>query len=44
MDATQIPEPVTRFAAMCGNDAPTYTRDRPGMSAFVLEDGIVYHT
>ena len=23
---------------------PTYTRDRPGMSAFVLEDGVVYHT
>ena len=24
--------------------APTYTRDGPGMSAFVLEDGVVYHT
>ncbi|WP_217652766.1 DUF899 family protein [Modicisalibacter ilicicola] len=22
----------------------TYTRERPGMSAFVLEDGIVYHS
>ena len=44
MDATRVPEPVTRFAAMCGTDAPTYTRDRPGMSAFVLEDDIVYHT
>ena len=39
-----LPEPVSRFAAMCGTDAPTYTRDRPGMSAFVLEDGTVYHT
>ena len=29
---------------MCGTDAATYTRDRPGMSAFVLEDGAVYHT
>jgi len=29
---------------MCGTDAPTYSRERPGMSAFVLEDGIVYHT
>jgi predicted dithiol-disulfide oxidoreductase (DUF899 family) len=29
---------------MCGTDAPTYTRDRPGMSAFVLKDGAVYHT
>jgi predicted dithiol-disulfide oxidoreductase (DUF899 family) len=32
------------FAAMCGTDAPTYHRDRPGMSAFALEDGVVYHT
>ena len=44
MDATPVPEPVAQFAAMCGTDAPTYTRDRPGMSAFVLEDGVVYHT
>jgi predicted dithiol-disulfide oxidoreductase (DUF899 family) len=42
--ATPLPEPVSEFAAMCGTDAPTYTRDRPGMSAFVLEDGTVYHT
>jgi predicted dithiol-disulfide oxidoreductase (DUF899 family)/predicted metal-binding membrane protein len=33
-----------QFAAMCGTDAPTYGRERPGMSAFVLEDGAVYHT
>jgi predicted dithiol-disulfide oxidoreductase (DUF899 family) len=33
-----------KFAAMCGTDRATYERDRPGMSAFVLEDGIVYHT
>jgi predicted dithiol-disulfide oxidoreductase (DUF899 family) len=32
------------FAAMCGTDAATYHRDRPGMSAFALEDGVVYHT
>ncbi len=31
------------FAAMSGTDAATYTRERPGMSAFALEDGIVYH-
>ncbi len=29
---------------MTGTDVATYTRDRPGMSAFVLEDGVVYHT
>jgi predicted dithiol-disulfide oxidoreductase (DUF899 family) len=33
-----------KFAAMCGTDRPTYQRDRPGMSAFALEDGVVYHT
>ena len=42
--ATQLPAPVAQFAAMCGTDAPTYVRDRPGMSAFALEDGVVYHT
>jgi len=34
----------SKFAAMCGTDAATYQRDRPGMSAFVLEAGVVYHT
>ena len=32
------------IAAMAGTDVLTYTRERPGMSSFVLEDGIVYHT
>ena len=36
--------PVAQFAAMCGTDAATYVRERPGMSALVLEDGVVYHT
>jgi predicted dithiol-disulfide oxidoreductase (DUF899 family) len=31
-------------AAMTGTDVAAYTRERPGMSAFVLEDGVVYHT
>ncbi len=44
MDVTPVPQPVAQFAATCGTDAPTYSRDRPGMSAFVLEDGVVYHT
>lgn len=42
--AAELPEPVHEFAATCGTDAATYVRDRPGMSAFVLEDGAVYHT
>ena len=33
-----------KLAAMCGVDAAAYHRDRPGMSAFVCEDGVVYHT
>ena len=32
------------FAAMAGTDVATYTRERPGLSAFALEDGVVYHT
>ena len=32
------------FAAMTGTDVPTYTREAPGMSAFALSDGVVYHT
>jgi predicted dithiol-disulfide oxidoreductase (DUF899 family) len=36
--------PVAENATMTGTDVPTYTRERPGMSAFVLEDGVVYHT
>jgi predicted dithiol-disulfide oxidoreductase (DUF899 family) len=43
--ATQTPgSPVANAAAMSGTDAATYTRERPGMSAFALEDGVVYHT
>ena len=37
-------EGPVEFAAMTGTDVATYTRERPGMSAFVLEDGVVYHT
>jgi predicted dithiol-disulfide oxidoreductase (DUF899 family) len=36
--------PVAEIAAMTGTDVPTYTRERPGMSAFVLADGVVYHS
>jgi predicted dithiol-disulfide oxidoreductase (DUF899 family) len=44
LTAAQISEPVARFAAACGTDGRTFMRDRPGMSAFALEDGVVYHT
>ena len=36
--------PVADMAARCGTDAATYTREAPGMSAFALEDSVVYHT
>ncbi len=36
--------PVSKVAAMTGTDTLTYARERPGMSAFALEDGVVYHT
>ena len=32
------------MAASCGTDMATYQRDRPGLSAFVVEDGAIYHT
>jgi predicted dithiol-disulfide oxidoreductase (DUF899 family) len=49
MDVTPFLEaggegPVAEVAAMTGTDAATYTREAPGMSAFALEDGVVYHT
>jgi predicted dithiol-disulfide oxidoreductase (DUF899 family) len=43
LTAAQVPEPVARFAASCGTDGRTFMRDRPGMSAFAMEEGVVYH-
>jgi predicted dithiol-disulfide oxidoreductase (DUF899 family) len=48
-EGPEIPPPATpdgaaKGAAMTGTDVATYARERPGMSAFVLEDGVVYHT
>jgi predicted dithiol-disulfide oxidoreductase (DUF899 family) len=34
----------SHFASMCQVDVPTYHRERPGMSSFAIEDGVVYHT
>jgi predicted dithiol-disulfide oxidoreductase (DUF899 family) len=36
--------PAAQQAASTGTDLATYTRERPGLSAFVMEDGVVYHT
>ncbi len=48
-EAPMVREPApgsvtASHAGMCGTDVATYTRERPGMSAFALEDGVVYHT
>jgi predicted dithiol-disulfide oxidoreductase (DUF899 family) len=49
MDVTPVLQPgvkgaVAELAGTTGTDAATYLRELPGMSAFVLEDGVVYHT
>ena len=44
MDMTPLPQPVQEFAASCGIDAASYARERPGLSAFAMECGVVYHT
>jgi predicted dithiol-disulfide oxidoreductase (DUF899 family) len=38
------PDGPATFAVMSGTDVATYARERPGVSAFALEDGAVYHT
>ena len=35
---------AAKMAATAGTDLATYIRERPGLSAFALEDGKVYHT
>ncbi len=36
--------PTFSPAAQAGTDNATFLRERPGMSAFAIEDGVVYHT
>ena len=40
----QVDRPFADWAATTGTDWATYTQETPGMSAFALEDGVVYHT
>ncbi len=42
--ANADPNDEGRLAAMCSTDTNTYLRERPGMSAFALQDGTVHHT
>ena len=43
-DPTKMPPAVAQNADWAGTDVATYVREGPGMSAFALEDGVVYHT
>jgi hypothetical protein len=36
--------PFDAWAATTGTDWAAYTRERPGMNTFALEDGVAYHT
>ena len=38
------PEGSAEVAALTGTDRANFMRERPGMSAFMLEDGVVYHS
>jgi predicted dithiol-disulfide oxidoreductase (DUF899 family) len=41
---TALPAWITDITQGVGTDWPTYRRETPGVSAFVLDDGAVYHT
>ncbi len=43
-EATEEDPTEAGIAASVGTDAATYEEEAPGMSAFALEDGVVYHT
>ena len=45
-ERADIPEDstVAQVAKSVGTDVDTFLREAPGMSAFALEDGVVYHT
>ena len=43
-DAWKASGPFERNVWGSGVDKATFLRERPGMSAFILEDGVVYHT
>jgi predicted dithiol-disulfide oxidoreductase (DUF899 family) len=46
--ASFTPQPedstIARMAEISGTDQAGYLRQRPGMSAFARQDGVVYHT
>jgi len=43
-ESAEQTEFLDKIASSVGTDWPTYRQQGPGMSAFVLEDGAIYHT
>ncbi len=43
-ESEEANQALVEWAASVGTDWPTYRREGPGLSAFALEDGVVYHT
>jgi predicted dithiol-disulfide oxidoreductase (DUF899 family) len=39
-----VPPPVAQMAVACGTGPAEYMAEGPGLSAFVLSDGVVHHT
>ncbi|HEV3410418.1 MAG TPA: DUF899 family protein, partial [Chthoniobacterales bacterium] len=44
LEGRETESSVAQVAAMAGTDPATFTRERPGMSAFAMENGVIYHT
>ena len=44
LDAEEATEEQKKIAAGAGTDWATYVKERPGMSAFALQDGVACHT
>jgi len=44
LDVSVMPAFMTSIAQSCGTDVATYMRDCPGMSCFIMEDDVIYHT
>ena len=44
MEAAGMPPILPHLAESTGTDIASYISEGPGMSAFVLDDGVVYHT
>ncbi len=44
MTEAALPPTPIKFAEMAGVEPMAFLREHPGMSAFVLEDGVIYHT